>query len=321
MDLQMPEMDGYQATAKIRGDARFARLPIVAMTAHATMEERQRCLEAGMNDHVSKPIDPALLFETVGRFYRPAHTGAPSGQSAGFSPQQPLNAASPGGTPSPTATSESARPEGRAPESSDIPRVEGLDTKDGLARVAGNQKLYRKLLRQFIEQQGPAVGQIAGALAQGDPALAERLAHTVKGVAGNLGAKSVQTAAGALEKAIRERQDAKTILSLQQQVAAGLDPLVERLHVALGTVEATAPVTAGVPPADPAQSRAAAAQLAKLLGDFDAGAVEFLEANQALLQPLFPAETWGRLGQHVQGYAFAEALALVEPLVRRLPTA
>ena len=65
MDLQMPEMDGYQATAKIRADARFAELPIIAMTAHATMEERQRCLAAGMNDHISKPIDPGLLFETV----------------------------------------------------------------------------------------------------------------------------------------------------------------------------------------------------------------------------------------------------------------
>ena len=71
MDLQMPEMDGYQATTKIRSDSRFERLPIIAMTAHATMEERQRCLEAGMNDHVSKPIDPAILYETLSRFYKP----------------------------------------------------------------------------------------------------------------------------------------------------------------------------------------------------------------------------------------------------------
>ena len=78
MDLQMPEMDGYQATAKIRSDARFASLPIIAMTAHATIEERQRCLAAGMNDHISKPIDPALLFETVGRFYKPAAAAAPA---------------------------------------------------------------------------------------------------------------------------------------------------------------------------------------------------------------------------------------------------
>src|SRR5204862_7464392 len=69
MDLQMPEMDGYQATAKIRSDERFRSLPIIAMTAHATLEERQRCLAAGMNDHISKPIDPGALFETVARYY------------------------------------------------------------------------------------------------------------------------------------------------------------------------------------------------------------------------------------------------------------
>ena len=71
MDLQMPEMDGFQATAKIRSDPRFARLPIIAMTAHATIEERQRCLEAGMNDHVSKPIEPDILYATLERWAKP----------------------------------------------------------------------------------------------------------------------------------------------------------------------------------------------------------------------------------------------------------
>ena len=71
MDLQMPEMDGYQATARIRSDPRYAKLPIIAMTAHATLEEKQRCLDAGMNDHISKPIDPVLLFTTIRRFYIP----------------------------------------------------------------------------------------------------------------------------------------------------------------------------------------------------------------------------------------------------------
>src|SRR4029077_3236305 len=77
MDLQMPEMDGYQATAKLRSDSRLAALPIIAMTAHATIEERQRCLAAGMNAHVAKPIDPALLFETLARFYQPTPESAP----------------------------------------------------------------------------------------------------------------------------------------------------------------------------------------------------------------------------------------------------
>src|ERR1044072_9401394 len=72
MDLQMPAMDDYQAAAKLRSDTRFEALPIVATTAHATIEQRQRCLAAGMNDHIPKPIDPSALFETVARYYRPA---------------------------------------------------------------------------------------------------------------------------------------------------------------------------------------------------------------------------------------------------------
>ena len=89
MDLQMPEMDGYQATAKLRSDARFATLPIIAMTAHATIEERQRCLAAGMNDHIAKPIDPGNLFETVGRFYKPGARPPPPVRGAGRGPALP----------------------------------------------------------------------------------------------------------------------------------------------------------------------------------------------------------------------------------------
>ena len=162
MDLQMPEMDGYQATARLRADSRLAALPIVAMTAHATLEERQRCLDAGMNEHVGKPIDPDNLFETVGRFYKPEKEVGPV-----------------------------------------------LDMKDGLSRVAGNHKLYLRLLSQFIEQQGPAVQQIRHAWANSDAALAERLAHSLKGVAGNIGARPVQAAAGDLEKRIRDRAECK----------------------------------------------------------------------------------------------------------------
>ena len=73
----MPEMDGYEATAKIRADAHFDALPIIAMTAHATVEERERCLAAGMNDHISKPIDPTVLYDTVARYYRPVPVVAP----------------------------------------------------------------------------------------------------------------------------------------------------------------------------------------------------------------------------------------------------
>ena len=315
MDLQMPEMDGYQATAKIRADARFSRLPIIAMTAHATMEERQRCLAAGMNDHISKPIDPALLFETVGRFYKPAAVAAPSVQGAGSKETVHGNAQE---LPS---VAELQRTEVRAPDTKDLPSVEGLDTKDGLTRVAGNRKLYLKLLRQFVEQQGPAVGQITAALAQGDAALAERLAHTLKGVAGNIGAKPVQAAAGVLEKLIRDRAAAAETESALRQVAAALDPLLARLRNSLPSPEPTVPLPTSTAPADPAQTRAAAAQLTKLLSEFDPGAVEFIEANQAALRPLFPGDTWPQFEKLVQGYAFADAQAQLEQALTRLPAA
>src|SRR6185295_8552354 len=134
MDLQMPEMDGYQATAKLRADPRLAALPIIAMTAHATVAERQRCLAAGMNDHVAKPIDPAALFDAVGRFYKPAE-----------------------GTP------VLDRPSGPAPQDA-LPSIAGLDADDGLARVGGNRKLYVKILRQFAKQQGSASDQVGDAI-------------------------------------------------------------------------------------------------------------------------------------------------------------
>lgn len=178
MDLQMPEMDGYQATTRIRSEERFSSLPIIAMTAHATMEERKRCLDAGMNDHVSKPIDPAFLFETLKRYY------IPTVGDAVF--------------PGPVVKATG----GSAPEAGTLPDIEGLDTKDGLSRLVGNKKLYLKLLRQFVDQQGDASTQIADALRGGDTAVAERLAHTVKGVAGSLGARPVQESAAKLEKAI-----------------------------------------------------------------------------------------------------------------------
>src|SRR5262249_48628939 len=176
MDIQMPEMDGYQATKKIRSDPRFENFPIIAMTAHATIEERQKCLEAGMNGHVSKPIDPSLLFETLEPFVSPA-------MKASTVPAQPPAAAG-------------------VADADKLPDLPGLNMAEGLVRVAGNKQLYRKLLRQFCTSEADAAQRIAAALAENDRALAERLAHTVKGVAGNIGASAVQTAAANLEKAI-----------------------------------------------------------------------------------------------------------------------
>jgi signal transduction histidine kinase/CheY-like chemotaxis protein len=278
MDLQMPVMDGYQATAKLRADPRLAALPIIAMTAHATVEERQRCLAAGMNDHVAKPIDPAALFEAVGRFYQP-----------------------PAGSPVPD------RPSGLVLQDAPL-SIAGLDTTDGLSRVGGNRKLYVKILRQFVEQQAPAPERIADAVADGDHLLAERLAHTLKGVAGNIGAGGVQSAAAALERVIHDRSNAGEIERARQRVGAVLDPLAAAIQAALATAgsDASTPAPAASP-ASPARSREAAAQLAVLLSDSDPAAGEFIEANRGALSPLFDAAGWSEFETLVHGYDFADA--------------
>ncbi len=282
MDLQMPEMDGYQATTRLRSDPRFRALPILAMTAHATLEERQRCLAVGFNDHIAKPIDPAVLFETLRRFFQRAV---------------------------PCAVPE-AKPEEASSEKKDggLAAVPGLDASDGLARVAGNQNLYLRLLRRFVEQQGPVAGEISSAMVRNDSTLAERLAHTLKGVAGNIGAKPVQAAAASLEKLIRARAPSAQVEAAVHALSAVLAPLLAALKAALDTKgpAAASQESETVPRLDPAQVRAAAAQLSSLLSKFDASAVSFMEANQRALQGLLGG-TWAAFEKLVQDYAFADA--------------
>ena len=301
MDLQMPEMDGFQATAKLRSDSRLAGLPIIAMTAHATLEERERCLAAGMNDHVGKPIDPAILFDTVARFYK---AGSP-----------PVASADKAGTASP------ATPSGRASDL--LASIPGLDAKAGLSRVGGNQDLYVKLLRQFIDEQAPVVSRVREALAAGDRALAERLAHTTKGVAGNIGATDVQSAAGALEKSIRDAAGDGELDIRARGLAEALNPLIAALRTVVpatmperrGTITRTLPAPAAEVSLD------AGAGLRTLLSELDPDAADFMTSNEAALRPLFGDGQWAEFEKLVHDYAFADAQARLEQALERFSTA
>ena len=273
MDLQMPEMDGYQATARIRTEPRLAQLPIIAMTAHATTEERQRCLDTGMNDHVAKPIDPALLFAALGRYYQPVFDPATGGAA-------------------PAADGEA------------IPAVEGLEIDDALARIGGNRALYRKLLRQFLTQAA-IPGEIGRALAASDWPAAERLAHTVHGVAANLGARSVQASAADLEQALRERAEAPIVAARQDAFQSTLDPFIARLRAALPPDPAAEAATDQV--VDPQQMADVAAQMQGLLGRFDAAAAELFDTHRELFRALLSPDRFPIFEAQITGYAFAEA--------------
>ena len=288
MDLQMPVMDGHQATAKLRSDPRFAALPIYAMTAHATLEERNHCLANGMNGHIAKPLEPALLFDTLSKI--------PRRVAAAITPV----AGAPTGVAAPC----------------DIPAVDGLDGADGLRRVGGNTRLYVNLLRQFAGQNADAVAEIRAARAANDAELATRLAHTLRGVAGTLGARDVQEAAAAVETLLRGGLAADATDAALAQLAAVHDPFVARLRAAL---DMTPAATAAVPAVPAAQTRAVAARLTKLFAEFDTSAVGFVEENQVSLRPAFDAATWDQFLRHTQGFAFADAQGLLDQAVARLP--
>ncbi len=283
MDVQMPEMDGYQATARIRSDARFARLPIIAMTAHATVEERQRCLDAGMNDHVAKPIDPNALFATLARYVQ-ARAAAPAlAASAGAEKSK--------------APAEPAAP----------PPLDCLNMADGLRRVAGNTKLYYNLLQQFVDGQLDAPEKIGAALRDHDRKVAERLAHTVKGVAGNIGAAAVHGVAAELEKAIKSNGGQLRLDSLRAKLGAELGRLREAVAPFLPEPEA-APEEAPAGAVAPEVIRAAVDKLSALLGDSDAAAGDALEADAAALRAVMDAAGFARLKKLVNDYAFDDAL-------------
>ncbi len=173
MDIQMPEMDGYEATRRIRAEKRFVDLLIIAMTAHVLMQERQKAAEAGINAQISKPIDPQAFFETLRRYYRKAHV------------QEPRL------TPAAASSKEVT-----------VPEIQGIDLNGGLGRVAGNKELYMDLLRRYVGRQQDSADRIRGALKNKDVVLAERIAHTVNGVSGNIGASEMQAVAEELEEAI-----------------------------------------------------------------------------------------------------------------------
>ena len=176
-----------------------------------------------------------------------------------------------------------------------------------------------KILRQFAEQQGPALDQVADALAKGDHALAERLAHTLKGVAGNIGAAGVQSAAAALERVIRDRSNADEVERARQQVGAVLEPLAAGIRAALGTAGPThrrrfnpRRRRARLGPARRRRSSP------RCLSDSDPAAAEFVDANRDALSPLFDAAGWSEFETLVQGYAFADAQAQIGARPRSL---
>jgi signal transduction histidine kinase len=275
MDMQMPVLDGVDATREIRTDERFNDLPIVAMTANARQGDRDRCLAAGMNDHVAKPIEPEDLWKALLKWIKPRH-----------SPADPA-------VTMPQTSAELVLP-------SDIA---GLDTVTGLHRALGKKPLYLSLLRKFEAGQKSAVAEILKTLEADDWHTAERLAHTLKGVSGNIGACGLQQLAESLETAIREHRPREEVDLLIHKMETPLESLITELQQKLPEQQGRTRITV-----DGRQLKSAVDKLEALLADNDSEAVDVLDANADLLYAAFP-DDYRTIEDGIRSFDFEAALA------------
>ncbi len=284
MDMQMPVMDGIAATRTIRQWITPQALPILAMTANAMQVDRDRCSAAGMQGFVAKPIDPDELWQGLRQWIRPrAGLGSASEKTA-------------------KVADAAAAPGQAMPLAEALRDVQGLDLQLGLHRVLGKESLYTAMLRKFSSSQSQACQQMREALADGDRATAERMAHTLRGVAGNIGAMGLQDQAGAVESAIRLHATSARVEELLAALQATLDPLQAALATALQRLAAPARATGDGPALEVLYDR-----LQSLLDAADFRAADLFDEHREKFKLAGPAG-YQRMDEAMRDYDFELAL-------------
>ena len=193
MDIQMPELDGYQATHHIRNNPKFQTVPILAMTAHAMKGDREKSLNAGMNDHLTKPINTKQLYTALVKWINPTGKDPRFGQWPHITKIPVIEEAVDG---------DAVDGEGLLP-----PTLDGFDLMDAMNRFAGNQGQFKKRLMAFAREYTSSMDEIRKALQSGKQETASRMAHSIKGVAANLSARELYRAAFDLERGIKKEGD------------------------------------------------------------------------------------------------------------------
>jgi PAS domain S-box-containing protein len=304
MDVQMPVMDGLEATRQIRGLVNGGAIPIVAMTANAFTEDRDRCLRVGMNDYIAKPILPQALWSVLAKWL-------PSAQLAPSPRKRPVSGAI------------RRRPSGIFVQTyEELPTAladcPGLDTAVGMSSAQQDPNLYLDLLRQLIEHHGHDAERLGEQLDEGDLNGAGRLAHNLLGAAGALGAMHLRDIAAAIVEAVRHGATAEQVRPHQAQLASALTAIDESLQglVAPSTeADAMAAVAESAELAASAGARARASallvSLEALLQDQDTAANSLFEDSWLHLGGTMDEAAIERIGAALRAYDYDLAHALV----------
>jgi len=286
MDIQMPEMDGYEATKIIREDSRFTSLPIIAMTAHAMKGDEEKCLEAGMDGYISKPINQERLFYIIWKSMRL---------------QEPLSAKEP----------EAVSEETVVTEAKDLPaRLPGINIEDALKSLNIGSDIFKNILIKFLRSNKDTMSKIRSAFESEDWESLMQMSHSLKGSAGNIGANELQEAAYELEKASRDGVVKPPALFLIEKVGAALKQVQESLQSLVATSEVESPHGKEIS-ADPEQLRPLLKQLAEAL---DLAEPEEIKKHMEALKEHLNTSVFHDLENLIDKYDYEKALNLLEEI-------
>jgi PAS domain S-box-containing protein len=286
MDVQMPVMDGYTATRKIREDKRFKELPVVAMTANVMAQDLENAKQAGMNGHVAKPINLQELYGELVKWIKPGDRELPTKK-------------------------ETVSPDNGSDDVTLPDMLYGIEMSVGIQRTGGNPQIFRKLLIDFYLDHGNDIAAIKEALKNNDNGTAERLAHTIKGVAGTIGAQTLHYNAEELEKAIKEEQEG-VIEDLIDKLKSEMTPLLEGLSHLVPSENADDSSDTNTVEGSLEDVRKFLDELILLVEEMDPDAEEKLSELYTALGKRGDRKMMKKLSQQISGFNFEEATETLE---------